>query len=1112
MDQPRPIRRVFVSSTYLDLLEERQSVEDVLQRIDDTKFVGMEYFGSSDATPLDVCLRHVATSQLYIGILGKRYGSGYTEAEYDHAVSRAIPCRIYATRSSDTSEESKQRALFAKIKARHHISYFDSPAALAVSVAADLANLAGRPTATVAGLPFVAALAVPSAEPLFVGRSRELASVVASISTGDSVATAVRGMAGIGKTQLAVVAAHQLRRAFPDGVAFLQVGTHSDNPLSLADAALALLSRLGVDTTQLSSKATDVLLAYQHVISSKKLLVVLDDVRSGFATLVPSAGQSRIIATSREALGWPRSADIKLDAIRLNDAKRLLLHYCPRAEPAAIDIARSCGCVPLALKCAGRLLAVYEDLNPVVYSQRLADERQRLAELSPTDLDDSVGASVRLSVTRLTQVQRHALAALTVFAEAFSAPVAAQVIEDRDGRHLSFLVRMGLVDYRPEQQLYRLHDLIKLFVRTEFPGHPTFETRLRHAEAFSEGLEYMHRLSLRGSSQLQDALAMFDVAAADIVAAQMWCAANMSANRTACRIAMVLPWAGSELLSIRQPEETATEWLRVALQAAYKLGDGIAQARLIAGLGQNAAHRGFGSERLRLLRLARTTSIIAGHIDPPVLTNLGLAEIDEGALERGVFFLNSRLQLARARGDRRGEAYALGALGSAHVKTGAYGQARGAYKESSSIARAVGADAAALAADLGLARVLRLEGSLDEAITVLASLLQRCRDLGDWKHFLEAALEHAAVGEVRDDVRMSQDVLDEALIVVRTFGGEEDNLRILSEHLRIVARSQPQQAISLAQDIIKRATKLQQPLHLLLPLLLLGDHASDNGDHGLAKKYFRQAVEICEVAPLRPKRLSLLRGLARAEWHTGERNSAEAHFEEALAGARQSNDSRYEGSLLWAWAELIHDSAAAYCVFERAILDMPTVEPDAGYGRRRILHHALGEFAYMREGPVPARAYLERWDLVRAERKIDASETEALFKLGRSRYEVGLLKSAHAVFLQTYTLDVAANDSKGLIASLIELNNCEVGLGRVDLGMRRCQAAIAVAQKSGNRKGEATARRCLAQCLWLLGRRDSAIDQLETALRDDDTAPAERAEWAARLRGWKARRESSNGN
>src|SRR5262245_10717269 len=89
---------VFVSSTWLDLQPERTRIEWVLNRFRETKFQGMEYFGSRPEGAQQVSLDELARCVVYIGVVGGRYGSGITEMEYHEARSRKLPCFVYLKR------------------------------------------------------------------------------------------------------------------------------------------------------------------------------------------------------------------------------------------------------------------------------------------------------------------------------------------------------------------------------------------------------------------------------------------------------------------------------------------------------------------------------------------------------------------------------------------------------------------------------------------------------------------------------------------------------------------------------------------------------------------------------------------------------------------------------------------------------------------------------------------------------------------------------------------------------------------------------------------------------------------------------------------------------
>ena len=139
---------VYISSTWLDLGPERRAVEQAVQRLRETKFVGMEYFGSRDETTRRASLDDVDRSLAYICIVAGRYGSGITEAEYDRAGERGLPRFIYfkddATipaewRDAEPEPRAKLDAFKKKLRANHlEAPDFTNPQDLAALVTADL--------------------------------------------------------------------------------------------------------------------------------------------------------------------------------------------------------------------------------------------------------------------------------------------------------------------------------------------------------------------------------------------------------------------------------------------------------------------------------------------------------------------------------------------------------------------------------------------------------------------------------------------------------------------------------------------------------------------------------------------------------------------------------------------------------------------------------------------------------------------------------------------------------------------------------------------------------------------------------------------------------------
>lgn len=139
--------QVFVSSTWLDLIPEREMVRDVTLQMRGLRFLGMEHFGARDADTRTVSLQAVEGCDLYVGILGGRWGSGITEAEYRKALALAKPTWWYIKRpeaircrDDEAQEQAWRAALEDEIRACHTCVEFSSPSELAARLSADLHN------------------------------------------------------------------------------------------------------------------------------------------------------------------------------------------------------------------------------------------------------------------------------------------------------------------------------------------------------------------------------------------------------------------------------------------------------------------------------------------------------------------------------------------------------------------------------------------------------------------------------------------------------------------------------------------------------------------------------------------------------------------------------------------------------------------------------------------------------------------------------------------------------------------------------------------------------------------------------------------------------------
>lgn len=148
-------KKVFISSTYSDLVHEREEVWDSLQRLN-IDILGMEQFGARTPTSLETCIYEVNQSDIYVGIIGMRYGSvdengkSYTELEYEAAVKGKKEIliylidekRAYVIPANIDFKYSNQLIDFKKhLKANHTIDNFANKEQLASKLANKLITL-----------------------------------------------------------------------------------------------------------------------------------------------------------------------------------------------------------------------------------------------------------------------------------------------------------------------------------------------------------------------------------------------------------------------------------------------------------------------------------------------------------------------------------------------------------------------------------------------------------------------------------------------------------------------------------------------------------------------------------------------------------------------------------------------------------------------------------------------------------------------------------------------------------------------------------------------------------------------------------------------------------
>ena len=199
-------------------------------------------------------------------------------------------------------------------------------------------------------------------EPLaeFTGRDGELARLRhRSVHGGTVVISAIEGMAGVGKTQLAIHAGHLLAREEPfEQTLFVNLrGFHPDPSQPPADPAAVLdsfLRLLGVPGARIPHDLADRAALYRQRLAGRRSLVVLDnaaDERQVESLLPDSPGCLTMITSRRDLGGLDTAAHLHLDVFTPAEAVGFLARTVPAGDESAAlaRVAERCGHLPLAL-------------------------------------------------------------------------------------------------------------------------------------------------------------------------------------------------------------------------------------------------------------------------------------------------------------------------------------------------------------------------------------------------------------------------------------------------------------------------------------------------------------------------------------------------------------------------------------------------------------------------------------------------------------------------------------------------------------------------------------------------------------------------------------------
>ncbi|MFF3848210.1 BTAD domain-containing putative transcriptional regulator [Streptomyces sp. NPDC002328] len=621
--------------------------------------------------------------------------------------------------------------------------------------------------AAVAGMPVPAQL--PLDIPVFSGRRSEVERVLAlsggAVAAGRTVViSAIGGMAGVGKTTLAVHWAHRVADRFPDGQLYVNLRGFdpSGAVMEAGEAVRGFLGALGVPPERVPHGEDAQAALYRSVLAGRRVLVVLDNARDSdhVRPLLPGSPGCLTIVTSRDELsGLVAGHGAHALSLRPFDAGQARAFLVRRlgaerveAEPGAADeIGELCAGLPLALACVAARAAAHPHFPLAAVAAELREAHGSLDAFARSDASVDVGTVFSWSTQAVSPAAERLFRLLALHpGPDFSLPAAAALacLPPRRVRPLlGELTGLHLIsEHSPAR--YAFHDLLR--------AHAAELVREHHTEAERQAAlhrlhhHYLHtahtadRLLAPTADPLPPPPAPEGVhlePLADDDRALAWLTAEhavlLAVVETAAasgqeRIACQLAWSLEPFFDRRGHWHDGLAVQRTALAAARRLADPALEARGLRGLGRAEGRLGLHADAVPRLERALELFARLGDDTGRAHTHRSLGyereQLDDlpGALRHN----RLALELFRALGDRAAQASVLNSVGWYHALLGEHEQALAHCFEALPMLQALGDRFGQAATWDSIAYVHQHQGRHPHALLGYRNALALLRDLG----------------------------------------------------------------------------------------------------------------------------------------------------------------------------------------------------------------------------------------------------------------------------------------------------------------------------------------------------------------------------------------------
>ncbi|MCG8922105.1 BTAD domain-containing putative transcriptional regulator [Lentzea sp. CC55] len=712
-----------------------------------------------------------------------------------------------------------------------------------------LSGSIGAVTTAVSGVPVAAKpeRVVPSQLPAdipdFVGRDEAVSLIVALLRTAQGVpVVTLAGPPGVGKTALAVHAAHRMRADFPDGQLYVNLRGYAPGPpLSAVDVLPRFLRALGTEPDQVPLDQDEQEAMFRSTLTGQRVLLLLDNASSAeqIRPLLPGSPGCAVLVTSRDTLRGlavsHAASNVRLDVLDWHETKSLLAGILgadevASEEDAALELAALCAHLPLALRIAAANLVSRPELSIADYVEELRAGNRLAALAVEGDERVAVHAAFDLSYTALKPELAQMFRVLSLvpgtdFTPEMAAALSGLTTQDAR-RRLDRLATANLISNHAPSR-YQFHDLLRDYAAERLAFEEgradsllalrrLFDWAVRSVDNATAAMKStlfrfprpapLDGVVPRTFSTSTEALAWLDCERANLVALVAHCVERDPENS---------PWQLADALrGYFYTQGLTAEWRETAkagLLGARAPRDELGQLAMQSSLGTlywvTGRHRNALGHYQQAIALQE--SIDLPEAEAAVLSNAGSVHIDLGELEQAADHLERALVIARRVGALQVLANALFNLGGVYMQLGQLDRAAATFEEALEAGTRIDSwitQANSMRA-LGEVYASRGEPELGASYFVRASELYEraaARNFGHTMHegmaitlimrgrYEEAAVEASAAMRIAQDLENVKSVCDARNLLGRALEGagrHEEALEQFSSALTIAVET-----------------------------------------------------------------------------------------------------------------------------------------------------------------------------------------------------------------------------------------------------------------------------------------------------------------------------------